>query len=78
VIAAPPSRFQSVAGGRGRTPDGGNASSQAIVQAGAHRHYHAAMVTIRDTTADDYDAYVRLFPELAVDDPIPSRARFAA
>lgn len=33
-------------------------------------------MVIRDATADDYDAYVRLMPELRVADPIPSRTRF--
>nr|HEX4317040.1 GNAT family N-acetyltransferase [Kofleriaceae bacterium] len=33
---------------------------------------------IRDATPADYDAYVGLFPELAVDDPIPSRERWVA
>jgi GNAT superfamily N-acetyltransferase len=32
---------------------------------------------VRDAIPDDYDAYVRLFAELGVDDPIPSRERFA-
>jgi ribosomal protein S18 acetylase RimI-like enzyme len=31
---------------------------------------------IRDAVADDYDLYARLYPELAVPDPTPSRARF--
>ena len=32
---------------------------------------------IRPATVDDYDGYARLFPHLGVDDPLPSRARFA-
>jgi len=32
---------------------------------------------IRAATIDDHSAYERLFPELGVDDPLPSRARFA-
>ncbi len=38
------------------------------------------MVTdsIRPATENDYPAYVRLFAELGIDDPIPSRERFAA
>ena len=35
------------------------------------------MILIRDATADDYDAYTRLLPELRVADPVPSHARFA-
>jgi GNAT superfamily N-acetyltransferase len=31
---------------------------------------------IRDATADDYLAYVPLFAELGIDDPVPSRDRF--
>jgi GNAT superfamily N-acetyltransferase len=31
----------------------------------------------RAATVDDYDAYALLMPELGVDDPIPSRTRFA-
>lgn len=34
------------------------------------------MVAIRAATADDYDAYVRLFGELAIPDPVPTRERF--
>lgn len=33
---------------------------------------------IRDATIDDHAAFVRLFPELGVDDPVPSRERFGA
>jgi GNAT superfamily N-acetyltransferase len=33
---------------------------------------------IRPATADDYDDYARLMPELGVDDPVPTRDRFAA
>jgi GNAT superfamily N-acetyltransferase len=32
---------------------------------------------IRRATIGDYDAYASLFPELGVDDPLPSRERFA-
>jgi ribosomal protein S18 acetylase RimI-like enzyme len=35
------------------------------------------MVQVRAATADDHEAYARLFPELGVDDPLPSRSRFA-
>jgi ribosomal protein S18 acetylase RimI-like enzyme len=35
-------------------------------------------VQIRDATIADYDAYVRLFAELGIADPIASRERFAA
>lgn len=31
------------------------------------------MLRIRAAAADDYDAFARLFPELQVDDPVPSR-----
>jgi GNAT superfamily N-acetyltransferase len=34
------------------------------------------MVEVRAATADDHDAYAALFPELGVDDPVPSRSRF--
>lgn len=33
---------------------------------------------LRPARVDDYPAFVRLFPELAVDDPTPSAARWAA
>lgn len=36
------------------------------------------MVSVRPATADDYDAFARLFPELRVDDPTPSREKWAA
>jgi len=32
---------------------------------------------VRPATVADYDGYQRLFPELGVDDPLPSRDRFA-
>ncbi|MDQ3370784.1 MAG: GNAT family N-acetyltransferase, partial [Myxococcota bacterium] len=32
---------------------------------------------LRAATVDDYDAYARLVPELGVDEPLPSRTRFA-
>ncbi|HSN26046.1 MAG TPA: GNAT family N-acetyltransferase, partial [Kofleriaceae bacterium] len=35
------------------------------------------MVDIRPARADDYDAYVALFGELGVPDPVPTRERFA-
>jgi GNAT superfamily N-acetyltransferase len=35
------------------------------------------MLTIRPARADDYAAYVRLFAELGVPDPVPSAPRFA-
>lgn len=35
-------------------------------------------LSIRDATIDDHAAYVRLFPELGVDDPVASRERFGA
>lgn len=34
------------------------------------------MVAIRAATADDYDAYVSLFNELGIPDPVPTRERF--
>ena len=34
------------------------------------------MVAIRAATADDYDAYVSLFHELGIPDPVPTRERF--
>lgn len=34
------------------------------------------MLTLRDATAADHAAYVRLLPELGVDDPTPSAQRF--
>ncbi|MBV8759073.1 MAG: GNAT family N-acetyltransferase [Deltaproteobacteria bacterium] len=34
------------------------------------------MVEIRPATADDYDAYVGLFGELGIPDPVPTRERF--
>jgi GNAT superfamily N-acetyltransferase len=36
------------------------------------------MIAVRAAVAADYDAYVPLFAELGVDDPIPSRERFAS
>jgi GNAT superfamily N-acetyltransferase len=33
---------------------------------------------LRDATDADYSAFVRLFPELAVEDPVPTREQFAA
>ncbi|HEY4178512.1 MAG TPA: GNAT family N-acetyltransferase [Kofleriaceae bacterium] len=36
------------------------------------------MIAVRGATPDDYDTYVRLFPELGVDDPTPTRDRFIA
>lgn len=35
------------------------------------------MVAIRPATPDDYDAYVGLFGELGIPDPVPTRDRFA-
>jgi GNAT superfamily N-acetyltransferase len=35
-------------------------------------------VNVRAAVDADYDAYARLFPELGVDDPLPSRERFIA
>jgi ribosomal protein S18 acetylase RimI-like enzyme len=35
-------------------------------------------VETRSATVDDYDAYVALFAALGVDEPVPSRERFAA
>src|SRR5437773_5198334 len=35
-----------------------------------------ASFTVRPATAEDYPHYTRLFPELGVDDPIPTRARW--
>jgi GNAT superfamily N-acetyltransferase len=35
-------------------------------------------VEVRAATIGDYDAYARLFGELGVEDPVPSRARFGA
>jgi ribosomal protein S18 acetylase RimI-like enzyme len=40
--------------------------------------HHNVTVPIRAAHRDDYDAYARLFPHLGVDDPLPSRDRFAA
>lgn len=37
----------------------------------------ARMLTVRDARPDDYAAFQRLFPELAVDDPLASEERFA-
>ena len=34
------------------------------------------MLAVRDATPADYDAYSRLFPELGVDDRLPSQQRF--
>lgn len=36
------------------------------------------MTRVRDTTPADYDPYVERARELRVDDPVPSRERFAA
>jgi GNAT superfamily N-acetyltransferase len=36
------------------------------------------MLAIRDATPADYEAYARLFPELGVDDRLPSRERFTS
>ena len=36
------------------------------------------MVAIRAATPDDYDAYVALFNELGIPDPVPTRERFIA
>jgi GNAT superfamily N-acetyltransferase len=33
---------------------------------------------VRGAKPDDYDAYARLMPELGVDDPLPTREKFAA
>lgn len=38
--------------------------------------YRPPMLAIRDATPADYPDYARLFPELGVDDPRPSRERF--
>ncbi len=34
------------------------------------------MIDVREARADDYDVYQRLFPELGVDEGVPSRERF--
>jgi len=36
------------------------------------------MIVIRAATLDDYPAFVALFPELGIDDPVPSRAQWEA
>jgi GNAT superfamily N-acetyltransferase len=35
------------------------------------------VIEIRAATAGDYDAYAAMFSELGIDDPVPSRTRFA-
>jgi ribosomal protein S18 acetylase RimI-like enzyme len=36
------------------------------------------VVTVRRAVREDHHAFARLFPELGVDDPLPSEPRFAA
>ena len=43
-----------------------------------HAQQNQADLVIRRATPDDYPAFIRLFPELQVDDPVPALDRWAA